>query len=346
MRLNGLTGTRALAAGAVMLHHYLPGADDRLRGVAHLGYLGVAYFFALSGFVLTYNARPTTAGDFYRRRFARIYPTHLVALLLALIVIEHSAGPAVANVLLVQGWVPDSDWYFGGNVVAWSLCSEAFFYALTPWLLLRVTRCRLPLLVGLLGGFAVVQAVMTVALPVDVRLWTGYIVPLAGLPIFVAGMLIARGVRDETLPTIPLRLAGTAVATSMGLAFVVQEVLARSGRDDPAGRGALIALVLPSFLAAIVALAQQERQGGRTWFAAPPWVRLGEWSFAFYLVHTTVLHIVTGNGTRTGWAWAGVALAAAIVLAAALHHGVEHPMEKRLRPRRVVEPVAREAHQT
>ncbi|WP_153006429.1 acyltransferase [Leucobacter sp. G161] len=50
------------------------------------GNSGVAFFFVLSGFVLTYSARPaTTTRNFYWRRFGRIYPAHIVALLLAVL---------------------------------------------------------------------------------------------------------------------------------------------------------------------------------------------------------------------------------------------------------------------
>ena len=44
--------------------------------VAELGYLGVTFFFALSGFVLTWSAsgRRLSPAAFFRRRFARVYP--------------------------------------------------------------------------------------------------------------------------------------------------------------------------------------------------------------------------------------------------------------------------------
>lgn len=52
---------------------------------AGLGHYGVAFFFVLSGFVLTWSAKPTTTmPTFWWRRFARIYPASFVALLLAI----------------------------------------------------------------------------------------------------------------------------------------------------------------------------------------------------------------------------------------------------------------------
>src|SRR4051812_30091043 len=81
-RLDSLTGIRALAAFAVFTHHthsaMLPSA-----GFGHLstqGSSGVAFFFVLSGFVLTWSSRPDdSTASFYRRRIARILPLYLLA---------------------------------------------------------------------------------------------------------------------------------------------------------------------------------------------------------------------------------------------------------------------------
>ncbi len=51
------------------------------------GTSGVTFFFVLSGFVLTWSAQPgTKVFIFYRRRFARIWPAHIVALVPAMFV--------------------------------------------------------------------------------------------------------------------------------------------------------------------------------------------------------------------------------------------------------------------
>src|SRR5215469_15689462 len=82
--LPSLTGTRWMAAFLVFGLHlrnlgYLNGAPVDFAGWPFMaGTTGVSFFFVLSGFVLTWSARPRdTAAGFWRRRIARIYPVHL-----------------------------------------------------------------------------------------------------------------------------------------------------------------------------------------------------------------------------------------------------------------------------
>src|SRR5438477_12492625 len=82
-RFPALTSLRFFAAGHVVLHHFLPPLSDKWRAlkdvVAH-GYVGVSFFYVLSGFVLAHAfwhrqpATPQTRRAFWWRRFARIYP--------------------------------------------------------------------------------------------------------------------------------------------------------------------------------------------------------------------------------------------------------------------------------
>jgi len=101
---------------------------------------GVSFFFVLSGYVLTWSARPhDTAARFWRRRFARIYPNHLVTSIAAFVAIALtgagvSAAVALPSVFLVQVWVPDPRIFFGLNAVSWFVACEAFFYVLFPLL--------------------------------------------------------------------------------------------------------------------------------------------------------------------------------------------------------------------
>lgn len=65
-------------------------------------------------------------------------------------------------------------------------------------------------------------------------------------------------------------------------------------------------------------------------------VKLGEWSFAFYLVHATVIYALLRvvGPQPPSWrnlGWALVVLAIDVALSWALHSFVERPAEKKLR---------------
>ena len=89
--LDSLTILRGPAALFVFFYH------TRWAHVvpsASVGYVGVALFFVLSGFVLTWSYKPADgAKKFYLRRFARVYPLHLFffALALAILVLTQEA---------------------------------------------------------------------------------------------------------------------------------------------------------------------------------------------------------------------------------------------------------------
>jgi peptidoglycan/LPS O-acetylase OafA/YrhL len=99
--LPSLTGARFIAAVLVFLFHSMavyplvsPGAHRTQTTLfSPAGFTGVTFFFVLSGFVLTWAMRPNdTAARFWRRRFFKIYPTHLLTFA-ALSTLVALAGP-------------------------------------------------------------------------------------------------------------------------------------------------------------------------------------------------------------------------------------------------------------
>jgi peptidoglycan/LPS O-acetylase OafA/YrhL len=79
-----------------------------------------------------------------------------------------------------------------------------------------------------------------------------------------------------------------------------------------------------------------EVRGRVRWMRWRPLVALGEWSFAFYLIHATLIYAALGvfGLQPIGWInllWCAGLLAVAIALAACLHLGVERPLESRMR---------------
>lgn len=176
-----LTGLRGIAAWWVVLYHF----SDPLTGIAPVwfygfvkqGYLAVDLFFVLSGYVIYLTSAkglqsvtwPSVA-RFWINRLIRIYPLHLVVMLLYLLnplalwlfsetgvgVGRYDWGYFFASLLLVQNWgfFDDLQW----NIPAWSISTEFAAYLIAPvffgLFLVRAKVNRPMLLMGLLAGAA------------------------------------------------------------------------------------------------------------------------------------------------------------------------------------------------
>jgi peptidoglycan/LPS O-acetylase OafA/YrhL len=161
MQLRPLTSIRFLFALLVVVFH---GQDTLEQGgfeswplviqavVSH-GYVGVSFFFVLSGFILCYSYgsklnKLRDSGEFWGARFARIYPAYLLAFAIVLPIglyatlMNGESGLALLTaglqLTLVQSWVPYTALQW--NAPAWSLSVEAFFYVLFPFLFLKLKR--------------------------------------------------------------------------------------------------------------------------------------------------------------------------------------------------------------
>jgi peptidoglycan/LPS O-acetylase OafA/YrhL len=132
--LDRLTSLRAFAALAVFVFHLdHDGMWAPFPRLVALGQAGITFFFILSGFVLVW-AHPDhdTPFRFYRRRFARVYPSHFVMLLVTVIVptvaVARGVPEAIVSATLTQGWfAPTENLVYGMNGVSWTLSCEAFF---------------------------------------------------------------------------------------------------------------------------------------------------------------------------------------------------------------------------
>lgn len=349
-RLDSLTGLRWWAAFGVFAYHMTNLAPLPIREVLDLGNYGVMFFFVLSGFVLTWSARPqTTTKAFYWRRFARIYPAHAVALLLA-IPVFYSLTPAaedwwvkpvdlgilLLSVVLLQGWSRDPVILFSGNPAAWTLTVEAFFYALHPFIsrVLKPLRSRGALLVaaGLVLG-AILWRVIDLASPLISSSWIPF--PVLRLAEFAIGMCLAHAMRRGWMPRLR---PGLVLAAAAALVVIIKvETIAQW--LGPVGRAAQLLtteLVLVLCAAAIAAIAARDLRGGRSLLRHRLLVRLGEASYAFYLVHATIIYAVLAvvGQQPFGWGsllWYPPVFVVALAFAFALHLYVEKPLERRLR---------------
>lgn len=142
-----LTFTRFIAALLVVLFHFaknsVPFQHNWTSTIIHGGWHGVAFFFVLSGFVMIvayYPKNDFSAPEYFKRRFARIYPMYLLALALTcLVFIKRGYFPwlnFLLETLAIQTWFPG----MAINKPGWSIPVEFFFYLSFPLLLKHLYR--------------------------------------------------------------------------------------------------------------------------------------------------------------------------------------------------------------
>ncbi len=346
-RLDSLTGLRFFAAWMVVVHHFANfGALPYIWRYQGFGATGVTFFFVLSGFVLTWSFVPSdTPPRFYWRRLARIWPLHAVTTLLALPVfysmrdVPYDWTAIGLSFVLLHAWIPTVSTYFAGNPASWTLSCELFFYAIHPFVVRRAVAVSLRLLA--LATVAVVVAIFVVARWSPVWFsprwygWLLYISPLFRVGEFLIGIALAvalkRGFR------IPIGVIPAALL--VGLWFHVEYQL--SGQYFPAFAQVLTAqatyVVLPLLYALLIAAAAQlDLRGRQSWLRSRPLVLLGQWSYALYLIHATIIYaLIEWVGVRPYSAvnvvWFALVSALAIGCSALLYTLIEHPLEQRLR---------------
>lgn len=142
-KIPGLSFLRIAAALMIVTDHigFWSGASANDGGGRLLARLdvGVAIFFALSGYLLTQNAaanRPVVTLKIYAlRRAARLYPGYLIALMAvwAVMAVQGFSLGGISrmalHIILMQGMSSHSYRAFSQT---WSLTSEVMFYALVP----------------------------------------------------------------------------------------------------------------------------------------------------------------------------------------------------------------------
>lgn len=166
------------------------------------GYVGVSFFFVLSGFVISYSyderfrRGSTSAREFWVARIARIYPLHCLMLLVAAALgtctlangLLYWVKHFVANLFLCQAYVPYSEWFFSFNSPSWSLCCEQFFYLCFPFIVPLLRHPRRLYLLFAICAVAVVVGMHFTPPAIEKGVW--YVNPLTRFPDFLLGMIV------------------------------------------------------------------------------------------------------------------------------------------------------------
>jgi len=362
-RLPALTSLRFFAAFHVVIFHFQAMqvflGPSWFQKLSSIGYVGVSFFFVLSGFILvyTYAGRPMILRDFWRARFARIYPAYAFSLLVtapffffAVLTMNipffawakaHLKVVSALVVSLLQAWVPPAA--LSWNAVAWSLSVEAFFYLLFPFLLLFFVR-RSPAQLLLIAAASwltslVLSSTYVFLNPDHLRVLNSDVLgafwlnavkfhPLARLPEFVLGMacgfLFLRSGKESKL-ALPLFLSGIAAfAVVVYFGAVIPYPILHT------------ALLAPAFAAIVYAFALRPKWGAI--LENRLLVLCGDASYSLYLLHSMIIGMYFHNMTGQLRYQTPLGVLAFVILAvtisALVYRFIEEPARRKLNPRR------------
>jgi len=295
--INSLQAGRAIASLAVAAHHsgiaiadFIGGMPAVLQRILDYGYLGVDFFFVLSGFIIYYSNRdlPDRRGwsrRYAANRFTRIFIPYLpIGMSMAF---AYTVLPDAAGAQRGWAWFPTLTLFPAGSPalsVAWTLQHEVFFYGLL-WLFLR-TRQILP---GyLLWTASIIAANLFAATPS---------IPLEFINLeFLFGIFAARCLANDSFQN------GTLWIIVGFIAIITFFLIGK--RDTSFIFGLGIACLLVPLVRAECA--------GRLEVGAP-FLLLGAASYAIYLVHCPLISLSIRLSALIGAGWLMTLIALLVV---------------------------------
>ena len=269
------------------------------------GFGGVAIFFVISGFCIHLShlrARPGDWWGFFVRRFFRIYPPYLAALLLFAFCFPKTRlafgpgfdwGQLFSHLFLAHNF--RTDWFFGINGSFWTIAVEAQLYLLYPVLTAVAARYGWGRALWLAGG---VEAVLRAcdagwgfATGTDAPLW------LLGLPFFYWGSWAVGAVlADAYVKGTVLPFASWRLWPWVALALVAPFVRGLASFGFPC-----------CAVATAIIVAREIGKAKAPATDAVPWIpgvvtahlrQLGVWSYAVYLLHQPVIRLLFYVGVK------------------------------------------------
>jgi exopolysaccharide production protein ExoZ len=289
-----IEAARALAAFAVVLLHAANlmrvehfSGHIGLGQIFDFGYVGVDFFFVLSGFIITYVhfsdiGRIERLPQYLWRRFSRIYPIYWAILLFVIAVTtaarlatgkgpgwEISSADIAGTFFLLMG--EGEPKYVG---VAWSLQYEIVFYVAFCLLLINA-RIGTGIFIAW-GVYVLAHALDLVQFKLPLQLSNAHCLQ------FLCGVMVGAAARRHVMRASPSMLVAALLAF---FAAVVFEVYGPFDRHSEEGRIAL-GLASAAVLATLVALENEQAIRTPVWLA-----RLGSVSYSIYLGHILFINL-------------------------------------------------------
>lgn len=290
-----LTSLRLIFALMVFASHLVLIGGEHFSGhIFKEGYVGVSFFFILSGFIISYNYCDRidyglcSKRDFWIARIARIYPLHLLTLSIA----AFAGGAFFAkqaiswihlfmSATLTSSYIPRSDFFFAMNSPAWSLCCEQLFYLLFP---LIIPVIRSPKKILIISAIAII--IVTIGSFITPEsyikgLW--YTNPVTRFPDFLIGVLlwhVYSNIKDRKISFIQASILESTSIIFFILFYIYAEDVPKIFRYS-------FYYWLP--ISAVIIIFSLEKGILSKILSSKILVKGGEISFGFYLIHYLVL---------------------------------------------------------
>ncbi len=341
----------ALCVVVSHLHGFGAVSAERLHDILDGGRPAVSFFFVLSGFIMNHKYPRLSWRDvpatkrYAESRFSRLYPTLVLALLIALpagifLALTNDGSrllklyaikdryslwlplSALAQLTGSTGWIPAAAINQPWNGPAWSLSCEFFFYALFPFIrpALYVRRSRTLLMVIVLGWILQGFWIGTIDALVPPNR-SGFIVsqfPITHCYEFVLG--VCSGILFNRLTR---RQLAAFVLLMGSVSMLIIGTLHFSNSLMPAYYG-----MSPLFAAAIAAAAMAS---GSVWLSPlrnTVLVSLGHASYALYMIHVPILIMasILGLASVFGWFWLPILM----LVSCLIHFRFAEPVRRHL----------------
>lgn len=278
------------------------------------------------------------------RRLIRLFPLHLLCLILWMVVYnDYSLRLGLlANVLMIQSWVPLEGVFYGYNTPSWCLGVFMFLYALFPMLIAcyyrHTRRAGIILTTGTIIFISYIIIIPTTESVMEI--WLSRILPPVRLIDFAIGMAlwqIYNKIKDHRLIN---RLRSSSVVNKTGFELIVIGLYALGSIisvNVSAKWSSELVWWLPT-VCAVMFFSLTDGKGGffGRLFEWKPFVVFGNASFCFYLLHIPVIGAVNRFANHFSLiippiVMLGVTLVAGVVLSLAVNRYFDQPVGQRLR---------------
>jgi len=297
--IKSLTSLRFFAAVGVMLHHLgiLNSVHNpilnRMAAYFFNGYIGVTFFYILSGFIINYSFNKHTQDgrfdmkDFFVFRIFRLFPVHFLSLFAFLIltgtfsIVIKEVLPFISNLFLIHSLIPNQLYYFAFNSASWSISCELIFYISFCGLILLSNKTLVVLLSSILSCQFLLLFFPQSVFPEH---WLFYINPFFRIIDFIIGMLVCRIYLATNYMPGKMLASFFEISSLIFLCFMI--FVATKYVNNMNVRYDLF--FIPPMLAILCAFLFNNGILSQL-LSYRLFIRLGEASFAFYMIHLIII---------------------------------------------------------